>query len=371
LLSFSPQKVTPWNAKKLQAAVRNGADSHPGATHYRDNDNTYKLQAAPANCSAISRKLPASRGSISHLGKDPNCDFESKVVYRHLQDGDIVLVNRQPTLHKPSMMAHFVRVLPGEKTIRMHYANCSTYNADFDGDEMNVHFPQDEISRSEAMNIVDANKQYIGPRSGDAVRGLIQDHIVGAVLLTKQDTFLSREEYSQLVYGSCVPSNCGPRQPGVKVSAIKDDGALELVLPAILRPKPLWTGKQVITTILNHITKGRHPFTVEQKGKITEEFLIPPKEETEKKRKVGEGEKEKEEERKKDISELVLYVRGNELIKGMIDKAQFGKYGIVHTVHEFYGADTAGILLSTFSRLFTLFLQVNLELRLPFFNYYR
>lgn len=122
---------------------------------------------------------------------------------------------------------------------------------------------------------------------------------------------------------------------------------------------------------MNHITKGRHPFTVEQKGKITEEFLIPPKEETEKKRKVGEREMEKEEERKKDISELVLYVRGNELIKGMIDKAQFGKYGIVHTVHEFYGADTAGILLSTFSRLFTLFLQVNLELRLPFFNYYR
>ena len=106
---------------------------------------------------------------------------------------------------------------------------------------------------------------------------------------------------------------------------------------------------------------------MEQKGKITEEFLIPPKEETEKKRKVGEGEKEKEEERKKDISELVLYVRGNELIKGMIDKAQFGNYSIVHTVHEFYGADTAGILLSTFSRLFTLFLQVNLELGLPFF----
>ena len=94
-------------------------------------------------------------------------------------------------------MAHVVRVLPGEKTIRMHYANCryldmflffffcshkminfifllSTYNADFDGDEMNVHFPQDEISRSEAINIVDANKQYIGPRSGEAVRGLIQ-----------------------------------------------------------------------------------------------------------------------------------------------------------------------------------------------------
>ncbi|PVH47541.1 hypothetical protein PAHAL_4G083800 [Panicum hallii] len=321
-----PEKVTPWNAKKLQEAVRNGADVHPGATHYRDNDNMYKLQAAPAKRRAISKLLPASRGSISQLGKDPNCEFESKVVYRHLQDGDIVLVNRQPTLHKPSMMAHFVRVLPGEKTIRMHYANCSTYNADFDGDEMNVHFPQDEISRSEAMNIVDANKQYIGPRSGDAVRGLIQDHIVGAVLLTKQDTLLSREEYSQLVYGSCMPSNCGPHQPGTKVSAIKDGGALELVPPAILRPKPLWTGKQVITTILNHLTKGRHPFTVEQKGKITKEFLIPGELHDAKDKDPS----AEEEEIKKDISELVLYVR-----------------------------DTAGILLSTFSRLFTLFLQLH------------
>lgn len=106
------------------------------------------------------------------------------------------------------MMAHVVRVLKGEKTIRMHYANCrfhyqlqlfslnvsqemecmwyndftdlllnfpdSTYNADFDGDEMNVHFPQDEISRAEAMNIVNANQQFTVPTSGDPIRGLIQ-----------------------------------------------------------------------------------------------------------------------------------------------------------------------------------------------------
>ncbi|CAN6207284.1 unnamed protein product [Urochloa humidicola] len=352
-----PEKVTPWNAKRLQEAIRNGADIHPGATHYRDNDNMFKLQAAPAKRHGIAKMLPASKGSISQPGKDPNCEFESKVVYRHLQDGDIVLVNRQPTLHKPSMMAHFVRVLPGERTIRMHYANCSTYNADFDGDEMNVHFPQDEISRAEAMNIVDANMQYIGPRSGDAVRGLIQDHIVGAVLLTKQDTFLSREEYSQLVYGSCVPSNCGPREPGMKVSAIQDAGALEFVPPAILRPKPLWTGKQVITTILNHLTEGRDPFTVEQKGKISKEYLNKDPAAQEKKEEEKKDKKQKE--REKDTSELVLYIRHNELIKGMIDKAQFGKYGIVHTVHEFYGAHTAGILLSTFSRLFTLFLQLH------------
>ena len=65
-------------------------------------------------------------------------------VYRHLINGDSLLVNRQPSLHKPSIMAHKARVLTHvpEQTIRMHYANCSSYNADFDGDEMNAHFVQ-------------------------------------------------------------------------------------------------------------------------------------------------------------------------------------------------------------------------------------
>ncbi|KAM3279841.1 hypothetical protein ACQJBY_046924 [Aegilops geniculata] len=339
-----PEKVTPWNAKKLQGAISNGSGIHPGATHFKVNNHTFKLQDDRTKRRAIAKMLAASRGSISQPGKDPKCEFESKVVYRHIQDGDIVLVNRQPTLHKPSMMAHVVRVLPGEKTIRMHYANCSTYNADFDGDEMNVHFPQDEISRAEAINIVDANKQYIGPRSGEAVRGLIQDHIVGAVLLTKVDTFLSREEYSQLVYGSCVSSSRGPCQSGKRVSIVKDDDTLELLPPAFVKPER-WTGKQVITTILNHLTKGHPPFTVEMKGKISVQYL------TAKVRHVAEGEK------LRDPEELVLYIRHNELLKGMIDKNQFGNHGIVHTVHELYGADTAGRLLSIFSRLFTLFLQ--------------
>ncbi len=65
-----------------------------------------------------------------------------KIVYRHLRDGDLMLTNRQPTLHKPGLMAHRARVLKGERSIRMHYANCATFNADFDGDEINLHLPQ-------------------------------------------------------------------------------------------------------------------------------------------------------------------------------------------------------------------------------------
>ncbi|KAJ0965988.1 hypothetical protein J5N97_027126 [Dioscorea zingiberensis] len=141
--------------------------------------------------------------------KGPESDFEGKVVNVHLRNGDVVLVNRQPTLHKPSIMAHLVRVLPELKTFRMHYANCSTYNADFDGDEMNVHLPQDEVSRAEAFSIVDANKQYIVPTSGDPIRGLIQDPIISAV------------------------------------SILCSSNEIQPVPPAILKPKPLWTGKQL------------------------------------------------------------------------------------------------------------------------------
>ena len=77
------------------------------------------------------------------------------------------------------MMAHKVRVLknPEQKTIRMHYANCNTYNADFDGDEMNCHYPQNDIARAEAEFIANTNLQFIVPTDGTPLRGLIQDHV--------------------------------------------------------------------------------------------------------------------------------------------------------------------------------------------------
>lgn len=73
----------------------NGADIHPGATHYKDRDRMYKLQASKDMRNVISRKLPTSRAVTAQHGMGPESDFEGKVVYRHLQDGDIVLVNRQ------------------------------------------------------------------------------------------------------------------------------------------------------------------------------------------------------------------------------------------------------------------------------------
>ena len=115
------------------------------------------------------------------------------IVQRHMHNGDVLLVNRQPTLHKPSIMAHIARILPKEQTIRMHYANCSTYNADFDGDEMNLHLVQSYQASSEAYKLMATHKQYIVPTSGKPIRGLIQDSVVAGVFLSSKDTFLTKD----------------------------------------------------------------------------------------------------------------------------------------------------------------------------------
>lgn len=347
-----PERLTPWNVVNLRDAIVNGSEIYPGATHYVDKLSTVKLPPSKKMRLSISRKLPSSRGVVTQYGKSCDYEFEGKIVYRHLRDGDVVLVNRQPTLHKPSIMAHVVRVLKGEKTLRMHYANCSTYNADFDGDEINVHLPQDEISRAEAYNIVNANHQYIVPTRGDTVRGLIQDHIVSAVILTMKDTFLTHDQFNQLLYGSGVfAAGCGSSfaKPCRKISTVDSEALMQPVLPAIWKPKPLWTGKQVITALLNHLTRDYTPFTVEKDGKIPSSYFGSQANQ----KHPSKGRKNEEN------GEHMLLIWKNELVHGVIDKAQFGKYGLVHTVQELYGSNTAGILLSALSRLFTVFLQIH------------
>ena len=90
---------------------------------------------------------------------------------RNLLNGDFVLMNRQPTLHRPSIQAHKVRVMKGMRVLRMPYANCKAYNADFDGDEMNLHFPQSERARSEAMHLITTHNNYLTPKDGSPLAG--------------------------------------------------------------------------------------------------------------------------------------------------------------------------------------------------------
>ncbi|MBI2665492.1 DNA-directed RNA polymerase subunit A', partial [Candidatus Woesearchaeota archaeon] len=162
-----PEKVTEWNKEYLKKFVENGPKIYPGANYVIKSDG--------------------KRKTITDETKQEILDEFAVgcIVDRHLMDGDISLFNRQPSLHRMSMMCHKVRVLPG-RTFRLNPAVCHPYNADFDGDEMNLHIPQNEEARAEAKILMLVETQLISPGYGLSVVGCIHDGITGNYLLTKE-----------------------------------------------------------------------------------------------------------------------------------------------------------------------------------------
>ena len=127
---------------------------------------------------------------LSTLDRDGN-PKPGMLVERHLIDGDVAIFNRQPSLHRMSMMVHEVRVMEGH-TFRFNLAVCTPYNADFDGDEMNLHVIQSEEARAEAKILMRVQEHILTPRYGGAVIGGIHDHISGAYLLSRPGTLIDR-----------------------------------------------------------------------------------------------------------------------------------------------------------------------------------
>ncbi|KIO18876.1 hypothetical protein M407DRAFT_31466, partial [Tulasnella calospora MUT 4182] len=209
-----PEPVTQHNVHVMRQLVINGPKSYPGANmvQYEDGSiQSLERMSQEQRIALANQLLTPQEGKKAVFAQAHSLSTRTvavpKKVYRHLQSGDQLILNRQPTLHKPSMMVHTARVLKGEKTIRMHYANCNSYNADFDGDEMNIHFPQTQVSRAEARFIASTDNQYLVPTSGNPLRGLIQDHVVAGVWMTYKETFFTREEYQQLLYGALKPED--------------------------------------------------------------------------------------------------------------------------------------------------------------------
>jgi DNA-directed RNA polymerase subunit A' len=161
-----PETVNDWNIVYLKKFVQNGPGVYPGSNYVVRPDGKKKKITEETKEAALEELQPGY------------------VVERHLLDGDIAIFNRQPSLHRMSMMCHRVRVLPG-RTLRLNPAVCNPYNADFDGDEMNLHIPQTEESRAEAEILMQVQTQLISPRYGLSVIGCIQDAISGNYLLTK------------------------------------------------------------------------------------------------------------------------------------------------------------------------------------------
>jgi len=204
--------VTERNLADARRYVSNGPEGHPGANYVRRPDGR-RLKVTEKNCEELAEKV------------EP--DWE---VNRHLIDGDIVIFNRQPSLHRMSIMAHEVVVMP-YKTFRLNTVVCPPYNADFDGDEMNMHALQNEEARAEARVLMRVQEQILSPKMGKNIIGAIQDHISGMYLLTHENPRFNETQALDLLRATRIDELPDP-------SGEEDDGT------------PYWTGRDIFSELL-------------------------------------------------------------------------------------------------------------------------
>ena len=205
-----PEKVTPLNIDRLTRLVRNGAAEHPGARF-------------------VIRNTDGLKYDLRKVKNPPALQYGWKVE-RHIVDGDFIIFNRQPSLHKESMMGHRIRVMP-YSTFRLNLSVTSPYNADFDGDEMNLHVPQSEETRAEIMNLCMVPKNIVSPQKNGPLMGIVQDTLCGIYKITRRDVLLSEQQVMNILMW--VPGWDGIIPP-----------------PAIWKPRARWTGKQIISMAL-------------------------------------------------------------------------------------------------------------------------
>jgi DNA-directed RNA polymerase II subunit RPB1 len=195
-----PEIVSPYNRERLIGYVRNGPDTHPGAksVYIKKDRNTFSLR---------------------YMNPDTLDLKEGDIVHRHLIDGDIVLFNRQPSLHKASMEAHRVKVLP-YSTFRLNVSATRPYNADFDGDEMNMHVPQSIAAATELRYLASVLRNIISPRTSSPIIQLFQDTMTGIYRIS---------------------------QPGVKIPEHIAMNMLSKIRRPFKRKDKEWTGAEVIS----------------------------------------------------------------------------------------------------------------------------
>ena len=257
-----PVVVTPRNIEQLKVYVRNGEEIHPGANYVLRPDER-RIKVTLTNKEDLAEKL----------------EF-GWVVERQLKDGDTVLFNRQPSLHKMSIMAHTVKVLPN-KTFRLNPAVCPPYNADFDGDEMNMHALQTEESRAEAKILMQVQENILSPRFGGPIIGGIHDHISGLFLLTRFENHINKPDAYDLLRKSSIRTLPEP-------AGYDADG------------KPYWTGKQIFSQIL---PKG---LNIEYSAQVCSHCDVCKKE--------------------KCPNDAYVVIRDGELLMGTIDEASIGAF---------------------------------------------
>uniref|UniRef100_A0AAU6SHL8 DNA-directed RNA polymerase subunit n=1 Tax=Nosema wisconsonii TaxID=3404847 RepID=A0AAU6SHL8_9MICR len=308
-----PEKITPFNIERLEEHVANGPNEYPGANYVIRTDGQ-----------RIDLKF--NRGDIKLE--------EGYVVERHMQDGDIVLFNRQPSLHKMSMMGHKVKVMSG-KTFRLNLSVTSPYNADFDGDEMNLHMPQSYNTISELEEICMVSKQVLGPQSNKPVMGIVQDTLTGLRFFTIRDSFFDKNEMMQVLYSidldkyNDINLDSITRE-GKKINIKPKEYSLMKLLntPAIQKPKQLWTGKQILSFIFPNVF---------YKASSNENY----------------------ENDTENFSDTQVVICEGEIMSGIIDKKSVGasQGGLIHIITNDYGSKRITLFFNDIQKIIGKFLM--------------
>ena len=227
-----PEHVTAQNIELMRQLVRNGPEVHPGANFVVQLDGTRRFL-----------KYCNREDVAEHLRI-------GEVVERHMHDGDPVLFNRQPSLHKMSIMSHRARIMP-YRTLRFNESVCTPYNADFDGDEMNIHLPQTEEARAEAEMLMQVTHNLCTPRTGDILVASTQDFLTTGYLVTQRSVFYDRATFCRYC-----------------ASMFDADVQVDLPPPAVVKPAELWTGKQLFSVLLKPKCKTRRDYTAVSEAEL-------------------------------------------------------------------------------------------------------
>ncbi len=283
-----PMNITSRNLEECRGYVRRGPNNHPGASYVKRLDGR-RVKVIDENREELAEQL------------EPGWKVD-----RQLKEGDLVLFNRQPSLHRMSIMAHEVKVMP-YKTFRINPAVCPPYNADFDGDEMNLHVPQTEEARAEAKILMKVEENILSPRFGGPIIGGIHDHISGMFLLTRGNVTFDKDTALELLKKSDVINLSDP--------AGYENG------------KPYWTGKQIFSQLL---PSG---LSLTYRSKMCDNCKICKREECEK--------------------DAYVVIKDGNLLCGTVDEVAIGAFAgkILDRIIKEYGVVEAGKFLDNATRL--------------------
>ena len=283
-----PEVVTRFNRVILTRYARNGPDNYPGA-------KTIKV------------KSTGKMISLKHINRNTLVLNEGDIIDRHLIDGDVVLFNRQPSLHKMSMMGHRVRVMD-YSTFRLNVSVTTPYNADFDGDEMNMHVPQSVQSKLELKYLTAVPYQIVSPRENKPIISIVQDTLLGTNRVTRDKVVIQIQQMMNMMMWNKNFDGHLPQPEKFKIGG--------------------WSGRQAMSMIIPHFTN------------------------------LQMGNKSFDDDTDDSSSHNFIKIRDGRLIQGQLDKDIFTKTsrGLIHTVFNDYGPEEARKFLDNIQFIITQYL---------------